>query len=244
MDLQLAGRRALVTASTSGIGAAVARRLAEEGAEVLVHGRRAEAAQQVALETGGQALLGDLSDPATAAEVAGHAARWGAEIVVHGLGPFVEHTWDEAEPEDWAASYDANVVSAVRLLRPLLPSLSGRGWGRVVLIGSRVASTPLPSMVEYSAAKAAVVNLTNGLARHLAGTGVTANVVSPGVIATEGLAAMLGDEDRAASYAPNPAGRLGTPEDIAATVAFVCSPLADYVNGTEIRVDGGLSPLA
>lgn len=243
MDLRLTGRRALVTASTGGIGEAVARALAAEGAHVTVHGRSEERARALAAELGGDALVGDLCSPGVAEEVGRLTAGSGTEIVVHNLGPFAEHGWEDAEPDDWAAAFDGNVTSLVRLLRPLLPALTSRGWGRVVTIGSRAATTPLPTMVEYSAAKAAVVNLTGGLAQHLAGTGVTANVVSPGVIATVGFAAMLGDEDRAASYAPNPAGRLGTPEDVAAVVAFVCSPVADYVNGTELRVDGGLTPL-
>lgn len=116
--------------------------------------------------------------------------------------------------------------------------------------------TPLPNMVEYSAAKAAVVNMTTSLAQHLTGSGVTANTVSPGVIATDGLIAMFeqrlareGKTDdlderlaqMAHDYAPNPSGRLGTPEDIAAAVAFLASPLADYVNGTNLRVDGGIT---
>ncbi|GGF45561.1 3-oxoacyl-ACP reductase [Marmoricola endophyticus] len=245
MDLHLAGHRALVTASTGGIGAAIARSLAAEGVRVLVQGRSAEAAGRLAAEIGGEALPGDLTSPGAAEDVGRRAAERGVDVLVHNLGPFAEHTWDDATAADWRASYDGNVVSLVRLLQPLLPSLSARGWGRVVTIGSRAATTPLPTMVEYSAAKAAVVNLTSSLAQHLAGTGVTANVVSPGVIATPGLREMFADDpSREASYAPNPAGRLGTPEDVAAAVTFVCSPVADYVNGTELRVDGGISPLA
>lgn len=125
----------------------------------------------------------------------------------------------------------------------------------MITIGSRAVRTPLPNMVTYSAAKAAVVNMTTSLARHLAGTGVTANCVSPGVIVTPSMyrmfeerAAAGGEEgagrdeaDIVAEYAPNPSGRLGRPQDIAAAVAYLASPLADYVNGIELRVDGGIT---
>lgn len=125
-------------------------------------------------------------------------------------------------------------------------------------MGSRAATSPLPNMVDYSAAKAAVVNMTTGLARHLAGSGITANTVSPGVIVTAGMRRMF--EDRAAAqgrpapwnelepqvlaeYAPNPSGRLGTADDVAAAVAFLASPLAGYINGIDLRVDGGITPV-
>lgn len=131
------------------------------------------------------------------------------------------------------------------------------GWGRIITIGTRGAAIPLPNMVEYSAAKAALVNATVALAGELAGTGITANVVSPGVILTPGLREMFHQRARAAGddrswadlepevvadYAPNPVGRLGRPEDIATAVAFLASPLADYINGATLRVDGGITP--
>ncbi len=264
MDLGLAGKRALVTASTGGIGADIARRLAGEGCAVLLHGRdeaRAQAAVAELRGAGGDVgvVLGDLTDDTAAAGVAAAAERFGVEIVVHNAGPFSENDWTTTTPRDWLEAMDGNVVSIVRLTTALLPVLRRAGWGRVVTIGTRGGTIPLTNMVEYSAAKAAVVNLTVGLAQHLAGTGVTANCVTPGVIATDGLRRMFAaraaeagwPQDWAsleprivADYAPNPSGRLGTGADIAAAVAFLVSPLADYVNGTELRVDGGITPLA
>ncbi|MEO3884354.1 SDR family oxidoreductase [Nonomuraea sp. B5E05] len=263
MDLELGRRRALVTASSGGIGAAVARRLAAEGCAVLVHGRDAARAGEAAEElraAGGtvEVVLGDLTDDGAAAEVAERAAAWGVDILVNNAGPVAEHDWDDADPPAWLAAMNGNVLSAVRLIRGVLPGMRGRGWGRVINLGSRAATTPLPNLVDYSAAKAAVVNMTTSLARHLAGTGITANTVSPGVIVTEGMRRMFeeGAAHRgwpqdwneleplvAAEYAPNPTGRLGTADDVAAAVVFLASPLAGYVNGIDLRVDGGIVPV-
>ncbi|MFC3996769.1 SDR family NAD(P)-dependent oxidoreductase [Nocardiopsis sediminis] len=261
MDLDLGGRRALVTASSGGIGAEVARRLAGEGCAVLVHGRDPVRADEVARElraAGGTSdvVLGDLTDDEAAGKVTERACSWGVDVLVNNAGPFVEHDWASAEPEAWLAAVNGNVVSAVRMVRALVPPMRERGWGRVVNVGSRAATTPLPNMVEYSAAKAAVVNMTTSLARHLSGSGITANTVSPGVIVTEGMRRMFeeGAPERGwpqewsrleprvvAEYAPNPSGRLGTGKDIAAAVAFLASPLAGYINGIDLRVDGGIA---
>ncbi|MFE2160081.1 SDR family NAD(P)-dependent oxidoreductase [Streptomyces lydicus] len=276
MDLRLAGHGALVTGSSSGIGTTIAETLADEGCDVLVHGRDAGAAAAVAERVAArgvraEVVLGDLTEPGVAEQVALTARDFGAHILVNNAGPFAEHDWDSAQPSDWRAAFEGNVLPTVRVSQTLLPSLRAYGWGRVITIGSRAVRTPLPNMVAYSAAKAAVVNMTTSLARHLAGTGVTANCVSPGVIVSpsmfrilqgqtdekdqadeanggagaagrEGASADGPDEaDIVAEYAPNPTGRLGRPEDIASAVAYLASPRADYVNGIELRVDGGIT---
>ncbi|MEU5236502.1 SDR family NAD(P)-dependent oxidoreductase [Streptomyces lydicus] len=276
MDLRLAGHGALVTGSSSGIGTTIAETLADEGCDVLVHGRDAGAAAAVAERVAArgvraEVVLGDLTEPGVAEQVALTARDFGAHILVNNAGPFAEHDWDSAQPSDWRAAFEGNVLPTVRVSQTLLPSLRAYGWGRVITIGSRAVRTPLPNMVAYSAAKAAVVNMTTSLARHLAGTGVTANCVSPGVIVSpsmfrilqgqtdesdqadeaNGGAGAAGREDASADgrdeadivaeYAPNPTGRLGRPEDIASAVAYLASPRADYVNGIELRVDGGIT---
>jgi len=263
MDLELAGLRVLVTGSSGGVGAAIAERLALEGCRVIVHGRRegpaAEQAESIR-RAGGQAevLLGDLAVSGEPGRLAAAALDGGqVDVLIANAGPFVEHRFAEATDEDWTSAFAGNVLSAVGCARALIPAMRNAGWGRIITIGTRAVATPLPNMVEYSATKAALVNATGALARDLAGTGITANVVSPGVILTPGLREMFesraraaGDDrswddleaDVVADYAPNPVGRLGRGEDIATAVAFLASPLADYITGATLRVDGGITP--
>jgi NAD(P)-dependent dehydrogenase (short-subunit alcohol dehydrogenase family) len=152
-----------------------------------------------------------------------------------------------------------NVVSTVRLIDAFAPGMRTRGWGRLIQIGSTAATNPPPSMAGYGAAKAAIINLTVSLAKDLAGTGVTANVVSPGPTLTEGwrdfartFATTMGidgdfDTARAALLAgplANPSNRLAEPAEVAALVALVASPLGASINGANLRIDGGYTPTA
>jgi NAD(P)-dependent dehydrogenase (short-subunit alcohol dehydrogenase family) len=262
MDLQLSSKRAVVTGSSSGIGEAIAKMLAAEGASVVVHGRRESEALRVAAEiraAGGQAVvaLGDLGTDAGADAVARAAQDTfdGADILVNNAGAFPQRPWLESSADEWNDLYNQNVGSMVRLITRLVPSMKRRGWGRVISIASGVATTPFADMGSYSATKAANINLAVSLAKALAGTGITSNAVSPGMILTPGVEEMLRGmapkvglpaDDLAAleqfavkNLVPNPSGRIGRVEDIAAAVAFLASPLAGYINGANIRVDGG-----
>lgn len=228
-----------MTGASSGIGAAVAGTLADEGCAVLVHGRDAAAAAAVAEQVAArgvrtEVVLGDLTEPGVAEEVAVTARDFGARILVNSAGPFTGGDWDGAGPADWHTAFEGNVLPTVRVAQTLLPSLRQAGWGRVITIGGRAHGASPPGAAGRSAARAAMVNMTTSLAHHLAGTGVTANCVSPGVIVT--------DKERidgSAGEQPGRPGRPGRPEDVAAAVAYLASPRADYVNGIELRVDGG-----
>jgi 3-oxoacyl-[acyl-carrier protein] reductase len=265
MDLQLVGKRAVVTGSSSGIGEAIAKTLAAEGASVVVHGRREAEAHRVAAEitkAGGKAIvaLGDLSTDAGADAVAKATNRafGGADILVNNAGAFPHVPWLETTADQWTDLYNQNVGSMVRLITRLVPGMKERGWGRVISIASIVGTMPFGGSGNYSSTKAANISLAVSLAKDLAGTGITSNAVSPGMIVTPGVEEMLREmapqfglpsddltvlkEFAVKNFVANPSARLGRPEDIATAVTFLASPLAGYINGANIRVDGGTVP--
>lgn len=262
MDLKLAGRRALVTGSSSGIGEAVARMLAQEGAAVVVHGRNRDRAEAVAKDIGAAGIaLGDLSTDEGAAAV--HAAAVGAlggniEILVNNAGGSSTGNTTKAPAEiaiaDWLSNYNANALSSVRLAQLAIPAMKDARFGRIVNVSSAVAVQPNNLGSDYSAAKSALNNFTVSLAGSLKGAGITVNTVSPGIIMVDGLIrfarSKFGDpsmsiEDITARLVAAkvfdlpPAGRLGTPEDLAIVICTLASPLSGFVTGANYRVDGG-----
>lgn len=265
MDLQLTGKRALVTGSSSGIGEAIAKLLVAEGASVVIHGRREDAVSKVRAEiaeAGGNAAVavGDLSEDRGADAVAKEASRaFGSiDILVNNAGAAPLGDWfDEGVAEVWNSLYDQNVTSVVLMVQRIVPGMRDSGWGRVINLGSIVAAAPQAGNPHYHATKAANVNQTVSLAKALAGTGVTVNAVSPGLVRTPATepwmlhwASQNGwgedwdviERNVATHVTPNPSARVGMPSDIAYAVAFLASPLAGFVNGSNIRVDGGGNP--
>jgi len=261
VDLRLAGKRALVTGSTSGLGEAIARCLAAERVETIVHGRNAERAHAVAAtirDAGGiaEVALGDLAEEGGVADVADRVLAMGpVDILVNNAGEYAHRSWMDASADDWLAAYRINVLAAVQLIQRLVPPMRERGWGRVIQIGGGLAQQPSDAYPHYGASLAARHNMAVSLARELKDTGVTSNVVAPGAIRVPMLEAVLtevakhydwgdtwGEIERGAirDLAPNDIGRFGTPEEVASFVTFLASPLADYVSGATLRIDGGL----
>lgn len=262
MDLQLKGRRALVTGSSSGIGEGVARMLAQEGCAVVVHGRNRERAERVAADIAAAGVaIGDLStdEGAAAVHAEARAALGGnIEILVNNAGGSstrnTTKTPIEIGTDDWVSNYHANMLASVRLCRLAVPDMVAATWGRVINVSSAVAVQPNNLGADYSGAKAALNNFTVSLAGSLKGVGVTANTVSPGIIMVDGLLRFgrmkYGDPSltiegvtlRLAAdkvFDLPPAGRLGTPEDLALVICMLASPMSGFVTGANYRVDGG-----
>ena len=262
MDLQLSGRRALVTGSSSGIGAGTAKRLAEEGARVLIHGRNRERAEQVAAATGAAGVvIGDLrSDEACEAVHAQAVEALGGniEILVNNAGGSSTGNTSKRPADipaaDYIDNYNANALAAIRLCRLAVPGMIEGKFGRVINVSSAVAVQPNNLGADYSAAKAALNNYTVSLAGSLNGTGVTANTVSPGIIMVDGLLRFGREKygipdgtveevtERFAKdrvFAVPPAGRLGTADDLAIMICMLASPLSGFMTGANYRVDGG-----
>src|SRR5690554_5075118 len=266
MDLRLEGKTALVTGSSAGIGIGIARMLAAEGALVVIHGRNLERAQGVAAEIrqqGGRCAVvcGDLADQAGVDQVAEAALKvsGGIDILVNNAGGSPESadpSWFSTCTDTWLDTYQANVLAAMRLIQTLVPGMRERRWGRVINISTAAAITPTSAQPDYAAAKAAMLSMSLSLSKALSGTGVTSNAISPGMIRTAGLNTFLAnfaakrgwDNDlaRAEAYVLKGAGqtvaKVGEVEDIAYMVTILASPRADFINGANMHVDGGVSP--
>jgi NAD(P)-dependent dehydrogenase (short-subunit alcohol dehydrogenase family) len=253
MDLQLNGKTALVTGSTAGIGLAIAQALAKEGAAVIVNGRTEERVR-AAMKTSG-AAHGIAADLATEAGAQKLIAEFGqVDILVNNLGIFEPKPFAEITDDDWRRFFEVNVLSGVRLSSHYIGAMKERNWGRIVFISSESALQIPPEMIHYGMTKTAQLAISRGLAETTAGTGVTVNAVLPGPTASEGvtefvqqLAKGQGTDvaavEREFFRDVRPSSlikRFATPAEVAALVAFVCSPLAAAINGAALRVDGGV----
>jgi NAD(P)-dependent dehydrogenase (short-subunit alcohol dehydrogenase family) len=259
MNLQLENKLALVTGSTAGIGLAIASALAAEGARVIVNGRTAkrvdEAFQKIrAAHSSAQleALPLDLSTAANAEETTRRFPDM--EILVNNLGIFEPKPFEEIPDEDWLRFFEVNVLSGVRLSRAYLPKMKERNWGRIVFISSESALQIPAEMIHYGMTKTAQIAIARGIAETCAGTRVTCNAVLPGPTRSEGVKDFVAslakqnhqsfeETEREFFQKARPTSllkRFATPDEVAAMVAFVCSPLASATNGAALRVDGGV----
>jgi 3-oxoacyl-[acyl-carrier protein] reductase len=259
MDLGLSDRVCVVTGSTGGIGLATAQFLAAEGARVAIVGRdstRVESARQ----TAGAALgiVADLAESAAAEAVVGEATTSLGEVdcLVNNVGVAYQADFEQVTDDQWDEMWQLNVMSFVRAIRAVLPSMRGRGSGVIVNVSSTAAKRPSTGMPNYSVTKAAVLSLSRLVADLYAKEGIRCNAITPGPTATSawlgegGLADQQArcsgktrEEALASVAAGRPLGRLAEPEEIASVIAFLCSERATYVTGAAWSADGGTVPI-
>jgi len=258
MDLGLKGRVAIVAAASKGLGRAVAEEFAREGARVAICARTAstleDAAQQIQKATGGEAFHQalDVTDSAAVGSfVAAVEARFGGvDICVTNSGGPPSKSFRDTKPEEWRAAVDQLLMSTVFFARETLPRMQKKKWGRLITITSSAVKQPVDGLLLSNSVRAAVTGLARTLANEYAADGITVNNVCPGFTRTarlDGLAATISartgakPEEVFANWEREiPAGRLGTPQEFAAVVAFLASERASYLTGASIAVDGGL----
>jgi 3-oxoacyl-[acyl-carrier protein] reductase len=234
----LAGRLALVTGGSRGIGRAIAQELAGAGAEVVIGYRSGEQeAAAVAREIGGRAVQADVSQPEEAARLVEEAGE--IDILVNNAGLTRDGLIARMPDEDWRTVIDTNLGGAFATCRAAARGMMKRRSGTIVNMTSVVGVHGNPGQTNYAASKAGLIGLTKALARELASRGVRVNAVAPGYIET-GLTDVLPDTVREALLASTPLGRLGSPEDVAGAVRFLCSAEASFITGEVLLVDGGL----
>lgn len=259
MQIDLSNKTALVTASTSGIGYAIAIGLAHAGASIVINGRSQtsvdNALDRIKLElplASVQGIVADLSDAAGVARITSTVAK--TDILVNNAGIYGPKPFFEIDDQEWERYFQTNVMSGIRLSRFYLQGMLERDWGRIVFISSESALNIPPDMIHYGMTKTAQLAVAGGLARLAAGSQVTVNSVLPGPTLSDGVRAMLKDSAEQAGVSIEQAGvnfvrqqrstsilqRLATPEEVANLVVYTCSRQASATTGAALRVDGGV----
>ncbi|MCZ4351270.1 SDR family oxidoreductase [Roseovarius aestuarii] len=253
MDMGLTGKRALVCASSKGLGLGCARALAAEGVDLVMNARGADA-----LESAAQAIRDEFGVSVTTVAIdvttpEGQAAVLEAagdiDILVTNAGGPPPGVWSDWDRSNFIAALDANMLTPIALMKAVLPGMMARGWGRVVNITSQSVKAPIPALGLSNAARTGLTGYVAGTARQVAGQGVTINNLLPGIHDTDravsldtGVTKAQGitmDEARAQRYATIPAGRYGSADEFGAACAFLCSQHAGFIVGQNLLLDGG-----
>jgi 3-oxoacyl-[acyl-carrier protein] reductase len=236
----LAGRTALVTGASGGIGGAIARRLHSQGAAVILSGRRRDALETLAAELGERTRIETADLGAEGGVDALLAAAAGVDIVVNNAGLTRDNLALRMKDEDWQTVLDVNLTAGFRLIRGLLRGMMKQRFGRIINITSVVAVTGNPGQANYAAAKAGMIGMSKALAAEVASRGITVNCIAPGFIATA-MTEKLGEDQQGRLRERIPAGRLGSGDDVAAAACYLASEEAAYVTGQTLHVNGGMA---
>ena len=253
MEFGIAGKLALVTGSTQGIGFAIAQGLAAEGARVILNGRSQASVERAVAALGGAVVgvVGDLSTAAGAqALLDGAAAHGEVDILVNNTGVWENKAFSDLTDQDWLDIFQTNVMSGIRVTRALFPRMLARGHGRVLFIASEAGVKVIPDMVHYAMTKTCYVVIARGLAEQTRGTAVTVNSLVVGPTKTDGALTYLSsmgnvDELERGYFSEGDArssilGRFATPQEVADVAVFLCSSRSGNVNGAAQRCEGGV----
>lgn len=259
MKIDLSGKTAIVTGSTAGIGYAIAKGLAQAGATVVVNGRSAASVERAVARLAGEVaranLRGVTADVGTAEGCAALvAAVPSADILVNNVGIYGPQDFFETPDSQWQHFFEVNVMSGVRLSRAYLPAMMQRQWGRVLFLSSESGLNIPADMIHYGFTKTALLSISRGLAKRAAGSGVTVNAILPGPTLSEGVEAMLKEEQQASGLSMEQTAanfvmkhrpssiiqRAATVEEVANLVVYAASPQASATTGAALRVDGGI----
>ena len=240
----LADKKVVVTGASGGIGGAIARAMHEQGATVALAGRNREALDALATDLGERChvIVGELNDRAAADAMLAAAsdAMDGIDVLVNNAGLTRDNLAMRIKDEDGQAVIDVNLTATFRLSRAVLRGMMKARWGRIINVTSIVGVTGNPGQTNYAASKAGIIGMSKSLAGEVATRGITVNCIAPGFIATA-MTESLSDDQKDKLVGAVPAGRLGTPEDVAACAVFLASDEAAYVTGQTLHVNGGMA---
>jgi 3-oxoacyl-[acyl-carrier protein] reductase len=241
----LDGKTALITGATGGIGSAIARALHSQGAEVILSGTRQGSLDELAHELSDRAhpIAADLSDKSSIDSLIkqiSDISTDGVDIVINNAGIVRDNLLLRMKDEEWNQVLDINLFAGYKLTQGLMRGMMKRRWGRIIGISSVVGTTGNPGQANYAAAKAGMIGFSKALAQEVATRGITVNVIAPGMIQTA-MTDDLNEDQSARLLSTIPLGRLGSPEEIAASVIYLASDEAAYVTGVTLHVNGGMA---
>ena len=241
----LDGKTALITGATGGIGSAIARALHSQGAEVILSGTRQGSLDELAHELSDRAhsIVADLSDKSSIDSLIkqiSDISTDGVDIVINNAGIVRDNLLVRMKDEEWNQVLDINLFAGYKLTQGLMRGMMKRRWGRIIGISSVVGTTGNPGQANYAAAKAGMIGFSKALAQEVATRGITVNVIAPGMIQTA-MTDDLNEDQSARLLSTIPLGRLGSPEEIAASVIYLASDEAAYVTGVTLHVNGGMA---